>query len=613
MCPYRCRFGSLLLFLVIAALFLPSIAYADAQWVEVRSPHFSVLTDAGEKRGRDVLQRFEQMRTAFGVIFQRVNVNISVPLQIIAFRNGKELKQYSPLYEGKPITLAGYFQGGEDRNFIAVDLSAENNWGTVFHEYAHLLINGNLPPTAVWFDEGFAEYCSSLKMDKKEIDLGLVPEDLPQVLAQSRWLKLVDLFNVGHDSKIYNRDDRRSTFYAQSWLTVHYMMSKRLMKQVADYNSLVQEQHVAVPDAIRRAFGMEPEKLDKEIANYYSSGRATYFKAAAPPGSDQIEFTSTPADDIQVKSLLADFDYHSRDYRPRGIAAFKEIVARQPDNPQANRGLGYAALQEGDLDKAAEYFQRAASGDIKDPRVHYFLAMMTTRRNSGLINDSEASATAIKELRTALSLDPNYADAYSLLGLAYSSAGEEEHAIESLTKAIALSPRNEMYMANLAGVYLRAQKLDKAEPILKHLQQSSDPQIAGMAQTNLENIHNYNSAVSQQAQLREKLQEVSESSAPAKPPQSGEAESDVIQIKPDPNPVKFMKGKLISVDCTSQPAATLTISSGGKNWKMVTSDAKKLVLIGADEFSCAWKNKNVAVNYRATENGEGKLVSLELE
>src|SRR5262249_39797244 len=138
---------------------------AEARWVEVRSPHFSVVTDDGEKRGRDVALRFEQMRTAFGVVFERVNVNIAVPLQIIAFLSSKELRQYAPLYEGKPITLAGYFQGGEDRNFIALDLSAENNWGTVFHEYAHLLINGNLPPTPLWFDEGFAEYCSSLKMD----------------------------------------------------------------------------------------------------------------------------------------------------------------------------------------------------------------------------------------------------------------------------------------------------------------------------------------------------------------------------------------------------------------------------------------------------------------
>jgi len=70
-----------------------SAAWADQQWVEVTSPHFSVATDGGEKRARDVAMRFEQMRTAFGVIFKKVSVN-TAPLQIIAFRNSKELRQF---------------------------------------------------------------------------------------------------------------------------------------------------------------------------------------------------------------------------------------------------------------------------------------------------------------------------------------------------------------------------------------------------------------------------------------------------------------------------------------------------------------------------------------
>lgn len=126
--------------------------HADQQWVEVSSPHFSVITDGGEKRGREVGLRFEQMRMAFGVIFQKVNVN-TAPLEIVAFRNNKELKRYAPLYQGKPIDVAGFFLGDSvhgrtannaDRQYIALDLSDEDNWGTVFHEYAHLLISNNV-------------------------------------------------------------------------------------------------------------------------------------------------------------------------------------------------------------------------------------------------------------------------------------------------------------------------------------------------------------------------------------------------------------------------------------------------------------------------------------
>src|ERR1700743_2342382 len=169
------------IYLVLLILCVSPLAHADQQWVEVTSPHFSVFTDGGEKNAREVTQRFEQMRVAFGVIFKKINVN-TAPLQIIAFRNNKELRQFAPLYNGKPIELAGFFMGnggqggtgaGSDRQYIALDLSGRENWDTVFHEYAHLLINSNFPPEPVWLDEGFAEYSSSLSMDKNQIQIGL--------------------------------------------------------------------------------------------------------------------------------------------------------------------------------------------------------------------------------------------------------------------------------------------------------------------------------------------------------------------------------------------------------------------------------------------------------
>jgi len=36
-------------------------------------------------------------------------------------------------------------------------------------------------------------------------------------------------------------------------------------------------------------------------------------------------------------------------------------------------------------------------------------------------------------------------------------------------------------------------------------------------------------------------------------------------------------------------------------------------VIGADTFSCDWKDQKVAVNYRQTGEGEGDLISLELQ
>ena len=38
-----------------------------------------------------------------------------------------------------------------------------------------------------------------------------------------------------------------------------------------------------------------------------------------------------------------------------------------------------------------------------------------------------------------------------------------------------------------------------------------------------------------------------------------------------------------------------------------------MVLIGADQFSCDWTNRNVAVSYRERPDGEGDAVSVEMQ
>jgi tetratricopeptide (TPR) repeat protein len=566
------------------------------------------------------------MRMAFGVIFKKVSVN-TAPLQIIAFRNGKELRKFAPLYGGKPIEVAGFFLGNggrggpgsnEERQYIALDLSEEDSWGTVFHEYAHLLINSNFPPSPVWFDEGFAEYCSSLKVDKKEIAIGLVKPELPELLSQSRWLKITDLFSVSHDSQIYNRDDRRSVFYAQSWLTVHFFMTKNMLKQASAYIQMTENQHVPVPEAIRRSFGMEPEALERMIENYFRGG-ATHFIAPVPPGLPAVQFNAHPLSDLDIKSVMADLDYHSRDYRARGITEFQEILAKQPENGVANRGLGYEAMQKNDWDKAGEHFKRAAAQNVKDPQVHYLLALMMSRK--GMFSGKRENLDDIKkELAAAIALEPNYPDAYNLLGMTLSYAGEKKDAIDILQKAIALSPRNPWYMGNLANAYLQAQDLDHAIPLLQELQSSNEPGIASMAAQQLHQVEAYRSAVNEGAAQSRSMgtsgQPIALNAVPDEGENSPDSSPDGTEVRtlpPSNDPVLFMKGVLVSVDCSAEPAATLTISSGGKQWKMLAPVSKKLILIGADEFSCSWKNRKVSANYRKRGPDQGNLVSLEFE
>jgi hypothetical protein len=82
---------------------------------------------------------------------------------------------------------------------------------------------------------------------------------------------------------------------------------------------------------------------------------------------------------------------------------------------------------------------------------------------------------------------------------------------------------------------------------------------------------------------------------------------------PDKRPTQFAKGTLLSVDCSRAPAAILLVNTGSRSMKLRAADYKSLLVIGEDSLSCEWKNRKVAVNYRAGGTADGDLVSLEMQ
>jgi hypothetical protein len=133
-------------------------------------------------------------------------INLPIPLQIVAFGKGKELRQFAPMFKGKPIELAGLFQQASDRGFILLDMAVENPWTVVFHEYAHQLMNGNLQGEFdPWFQEGFAEYFSRIEVDNRESRVGKIPDDEYKIVQQVGMMKIADLFKVRQNSETYDK------------------------------------------------------------------------------------------------------------------------------------------------------------------------------------------------------------------------------------------------------------------------------------------------------------------------------------------------------------------------------------------------------------------------
>src|SRR5258708_6911380 len=72
----------------------PNLAFAKAKdepkWIEVHTAHFSVITDAGDKRGREVALRMEQMRSIFGQILLKDKLTMPAPITVIAFKSDQQ-------------------------------------------------------------------------------------------------------------------------------------------------------------------------------------------------------------------------------------------------------------------------------------------------------------------------------------------------------------------------------------------------------------------------------------------------------------------------------------------------------------------------------------------
>lgn len=86
-----------------------------------------------------------------------------------------------------------------------------------------------------------------------------------------------------------------------------------------------------------------------------------------------------------------------------------------------------------------------ASDPLSRARVHTELAALYYQQGS--------MKTALDELATATKIDPQYAPAYSMLGLVYMQLGEQTQAANNFQSAIALAP-NDPDIRNNYGLFL---------------------------------------------------------------------------------------------------------------------------------------------------------------
>ncbi|MGH9529611.1 MAG: tetratricopeptide repeat protein, partial [Terriglobales bacterium] len=552
----------------------------------------------------------------------------------------------------------------QDRDYIVLDLFEPESWRAVSHEFAHYLLNYNYPPTQPWFDEGFAEYFSSIHLTNNQANMGGDPElgatwgedvlsderpkrnpprSLTEMLTAPVWLSIPDLFSMHEYSSGYLEGTHHTLFYAQSWMVVHYLLNKNKLAEAGTYFNLVQNQKVSVPRAIQQAYGVSAPEFDQAVKHYFKSLTPLFLALDASkqtgtrtfdPGSPSYQIYHLPTADVgdigtsttevpdaEAQASVAEMELRLPEHRQQAMAQLKAINDDPKiENAIAHRALAWNDMQDKAFARANAELTQAGLIDSKDPWVHYYLALMKYQQAQAGGGEIPGLPNMMQDLRTVIDWKPDFAEAYNMLAMARLEGGGIHSAMDAMLPAIQLSPRNEQYLLNLARIDMADKKWDDATDLLSRLTDNLNPQVAHAARKDLADLPTLKKygVLPQGGPASATVYWSNQSGSSSSPEDSNPSEQAEPPPKqaqvsqPDKRPVKFLRGTLTRIDCSHPPAAVLTVAGGGRTLKLRTPDYKTMVLIGAAEFSCEWTRRPVIVNYKAAGKAAGDVVSLEL-
>jgi hypothetical protein len=231
------------------------------------SPHFELLTDAGESRGQEALSRLEQIHRAFRSL-ARGSTGSPVPVRIFLFRSARDFRLFRPTE-----ATTGFYQGGPQRNYIAMQYAGPDTYRVAFHEYVHLVLNHTTARLPRWLEEGTAEFYSTLEASPGRLVVGApIPQHLQTLRDTAAWLDAETLQSLTAESPHYSERRMARIFYAQSWALVHMLnMSPRYRDGMHKFAVLL-EDGIPPAGAFERAFGWPIAKALSDLAGYLRAG-----------------------------------------------------------------------------------------------------------------------------------------------------------------------------------------------------------------------------------------------------------------------------------------------------------------------------------------------------
>jgi len=337
------RTGPLLALAMVITPIVP--AAADDRWVEVRSPHFTVVSNASDGRARSVAWQFEQIRAAIQAGWPWARVQLDRPVLVVAAKDEATMKLLLPRYwesgdrGARPTSV---FMTAPDRHYIAMrddvktdDTPGINPYFASYWAYSAVALNAaferELP---LWFRSGLTEVLSNSIVRDDEIQFGRAIPWHVVVLQQEGRLRLSELITLDAQSPYYTNSGTRGRFDAQSWGVIHYLL-----------------------------FGRPDDRADRvnQLAKLLLGGRSSAQAIQEVFGS--VEALESAYLQYQRKPITQYARFESREQRGR-----ERLPGPHAPGPRESDGSGGAACRGGPARRRTIAHRRGAKGGERRAR-----------------------------------------------------------------------------------------------------------------------------------------------------------------------------------------------------------------------------------------------------
>ncbi len=624
--------GTLVLVLAATA----SAASKPDNWIELRSEHFHVISNAKPREAQEATQRLEELRHFFSLMFPNLPLDPPAPARLVLFKNTKSFSPYKPLTaKGKTDRLGGFMQAGSERMYLALDWSAQDAERTLYHEYVHLLLHLSLGVVPAWLNEGMAELYEQTEINGLDYKLGRYDPGWWELLQRTKLIPLETLLQLDYHRQRFENEEQRALFYAESWALVHFLVVADKGKRGSQFARFLQLflSRTEQETAFREAFGTDYRGMQKQLEEYLRRDSVTYFYGKMPRRAERVQVDFSPLDPAAAQAYLSDL-WLGRGEVAKAEEALQPLAASGNAPPEVRERLGRIALLQGRPEDAEPHLKAALEAQPNDIGLRYYAAWAISHgrlQRAATPQERNAAVEQIVQLLTPVIEAPNpfpHAQ-YLLLQARLQRNDPPAELIPLVEQARARTPQSREFNLLLAHLYEREQRWEEAEKLLlEAAERATEPGERRRAEEMLDYLRQRRE---QMARPQELIRVEMEEGAPASTGPRVNVRDPVVPAPaaaPTSAPeVRYVRGTLVDVRCPDDSdSAVVTISAErmpGEAARVVhlqvRSRARLIVLDPTNSgrrLECGPAEAPVAVNYRLEALGEtvsGVVMTIEFD